>query len=213
MLRGFCNETNLSITSTQGNLCLMSSSSNGLSELSSVLTTVCRAVSVSQSVSQSILNVGERGAIIWLLLSLIDVATGHGTNRFHQYNCRDVRSQARLHFTIKSALEIEKVQMWVWKLMDPYHKTNTKVTRVSLKCYEIIPDLGTNIVSSLSENCSICYNRKRWNFVKIRILENLQQRNQRLSLNKGASHCRTPEGFTQISIQTTFVLFCFVLTQ
>ena len=40
MLRGFCNETNLSITSTQGNLRLMSSSSNGLSELSSVFTTV-----------------------------------------------------------------------------------------------------------------------------------------------------------------------------
>ena len=36
MLRGFCNETNLSITSTQSNLCLMSSSSNGLSEQSSV---------------------------------------------------------------------------------------------------------------------------------------------------------------------------------
>ena len=92
---------------------------------------------------------------MWLL------DTGHGTNRFHQYNCRDVRSQAGLHFTIKSALEIEKVQMWVWKLMDPYHKTNTEVTRVSLKCYEIIPDLGTNIVSSLSDNCTICYNSKR----------------------------------------------------
>ena len=81
---------------------------------------------------------------------MIDVATGHGTNRFHQYNCPDVHSQVRLHFTIKSWLEIEKVQMWVWKLMDPYHKTNTKVTRVRLKCYEIIPELGTNIVSSLS---------------------------------------------------------------
>ena len=94
-------------------------------------------------------NIQCRTAIIWLLLSLMDVATGHGTNRFHQYNCPDVRSQVRLHFTIKSWLEIEKVQMWVWKLMDPYHKTNTKVTRVRLKCYEIIPDLGTNIVSSL----------------------------------------------------------------
>ena len=59
------------------------------------------------------------------------MATGHGTNRFHQYNCRDVRSQAGLHFTIKSALEIEKVQMWVWKLMDPYHKTTTKTTVIS----------------------------------------------------------------------------------
>ena len=104
------------------------------------------------SVSVNIFNVE---AIIWLLLSLMDVATGHGSNRFHQYNCRDVHSQVRLHFTIKSALEIEKVQMWVWKLMDPYHKTNTKVTRVRLKCYEIIPDLGTNIVSSLSGNCSV----------------------------------------------------------
>ena len=158
MLRGFCNETNLSITSTQSNLCLMSSSSNGLSELSwaqsSDLKTFPNIIWDAMPVSVSV-NIQCRTAIIWLLPSLMDVATGHGTNRFHQYNCPDVRSQARLHFTIKSALEIEKVQMWVWKLMDPYHKTNTEVTRVSLKCYEIIPDLGTNIVSSLSGNCSV----------------------------------------------------------
>ena len=85
----------------------------------------------------------------------MDVATGHGTNRFHQNNCPDVHSQVRLDFTIKSWLEIEKVQMWVWKLMDPYHKTNTEVTRVRLKCYEIIPDLGTNIVSSLPLFCML----------------------------------------------------------
>ena len=167
MLRGFCNETNLSITSTQSNLSLMSSSSNGLSELSWVQSSdlrrdesipdhhqrwllPVRPVSVSVSV-----NIQCRTTIIWLLPSLMDVATGHGTNRFHQYNCPDVRSQVRLHFTIKSSLEIEKVQMWVWKLMDPYHKTNTKVTRVRLKCYEIIPDLGTNIVSSLPLFCML----------------------------------------------------------
>ena len=53
MLRGFCNETNLSITSTQGNLRLMSSSSNGLSELSSVFTTVWRQAKTFRIVSRA----------------------------------------------------------------------------------------------------------------------------------------------------------------
>ena len=47
-------------------------------------------------------------------------------------------------------VEIEKVQMWIWKLMDPYHKTNTKVRGVTLKCYEII-QYRTNIVLAPSK--------------------------------------------------------------
>ena len=107
-------------------------------------------------------------------------------NRFHQCNWRDVQST---DFTSDNQIPadqyIEKLQMWSWKLMDLYHKTNKR----SWGRTETFGEDGEQHNTVLSPTSA-----KRWNFLAVEIIfHDLLVRNQRLSPNKGSSPCRTPD--------------------
>ena len=134
ILRAFCNETNLSITSTQSNLFnelklqrfVWAKERDG--ELSTAKTFLA-IISFSREwcvcECQSIFNVEQQlsGYYKTWWMGLLDLTP----NRFHQCNWRDVRST---DFTSDNQIPadqyIEKLQMWSWKLMDLYHKTNKR---------------------------------------------------------------------------------------
>ena len=88
------------------------------------------------------------GSCYWTVIdsiNIIDVSYAVYSYSSHSSHCP--------YFTIKSTPEIEKGQMWIWKLMDPYHKTNTEVrgqTEMLWDSTYYSIQYGSNIVLSRS---------------------------------------------------------------